>query len=61
MRFEGMGEVTFGTGASLMMNTGKEAIKSGKGLMTTIAYAYNGEISYALEGIIHSTGDNESG
>ncbi|WP_082630439.1 glycerol kinase GlpK [Peribacillus muralis] len=58
MCFEkGMVKSTFGTGSSLMMNTGKEAIKSGKGLMTTIAYAYDGEVSYALEGIIHSTGD----
>ncbi|MFE7083179.1 glycerol kinase GlpK [Priestia megaterium] len=54
---KGMVKSTFGTGSSLMMNTGKKAIKSGKGLMTTIAYAYDGTINYALEGIVHSTGD----
>jgi glycerol kinase len=54
---EGMIKATYGTGSSLMMNTGKEAVKSTKGLMTTIAYAFDGTVHYALEGIIHSTGD----
>lgn len=54
---EGMVKATFGTGSSLMMNTGKDAIQSNNGLMTTIAYAYDGIVYYALEGILHSTGD----
>ena len=54
---QGKVKATFGTGSSLMMNTEETPIKSNNGLMTTIAYAYNGNVSYALEGIIHSTGD----
>ncbi|MCL7749914.1 glycerol kinase GlpK [Halalkalibacter alkaliphilus] len=54
---EGMIKATYGTGSSLMMNTGKKPIKSTEGLMTTIAYAFDGTVHYALEGIIHSTGD----
>ncbi|MBS4208116.1 glycerol kinase GlpK [Bacillus sp. FJAT-50079] len=54
---EGMVKATFGTGSSLMMNTGKTPIRTEKGLMTTIAYAYDGHVYYALEGVIHSTGD----
>lgn len=54
---EGMVKATFGTGSSLMFNTGNEAVTSSKGLMTSIAYAFDGTVNYALEGIIHSTGD----
>jgi glycerol kinase len=48
------GEVknTYGTGCFLLMNTGKKPVSSQKGLLTTIAWGINGEITYALEGSI---------
>ena len=52
------GEVknTYGTGCFLLMNTGKEAIRSKSGLLTTIAASTNGEIQYALEGSVFVAG-----
>ncbi len=43
---------TYGTGCFLLMNTGKEAISSNSGLVTTIAATVNNEIEYALEGSV---------
>ncbi|WP_420387551.1 glycerol kinase GlpK [Roseivirga sp.] len=48
----GMVKNTYGTGCFLVMNTGKEAIKSEHKLLTTIGWQVNGEVSYALEGSI---------
>lgn len=53
---KGMVKNTYGTGAFIIMNTGKEPIKSENGLLTTIAYGLNGEITYALEGSIFVAG-----
>lgn len=47
---------TYGTGCFLLMNTGSEIIKSGNGLITTIASGINNEVSYALEGSIFVAG-----
>lgn len=47
---------TYGTGAFIVMNTGTEPTLSDKGLLTTIAYGVNGEITYALEGSIFVAG-----
>ncbi|MFB9860299.1 glycerol kinase GlpK [Salinicoccus siamensis] len=47
---------TYGTGCFLLMNTGTEAIQSDNGLLTTIAYGYDGEVNYALEGSIFVAG-----
>ncbi len=47
---------TYGTGCFLLMNTGTEAIQSDNGLLTTIAYGYDGEVKYALEGSIFVAG-----
>lgn len=52
----GMVKNTYGTGAFIIMNTGKEAIQSDNGLLTTIGYGINGEITYALEGSIFVAG-----
>ena len=38
------------------MNTGKEAVQSDNGLLTTIAYGLDGEVHYALEGSIFVSG-----
>src|SRR5690606_20017713 len=53
---KGMVKNTYGTGAFIIMNTGKEPIKSDNGLLTTIAYGLNGEVTYALEGSIFVAG-----
>jgi glycerol kinase len=52
----GDGKVTFGTGAFLVQNTGREWVRSRNRLLGTIAYRLGGEITYALEGSILSAG-----
>ncbi len=47
---------TYGTGCFMLMNTGNELIHSDKGLLSTIAWGLNGEITYALEGSIFIAG-----
>lgn len=43
---------TYGTGCFILMNTGKKPIKSDNGLLTTIAWGIDGQVTYALEGSI---------
>ena len=43
---------TYGTGNFILMNTGKNIIRSKNGLLTTIAYGLNNEVTYALEGSV---------
>lgn len=52
------GEVknTYGTGCFLLMNTGKEAIASQHGLLTTVAASVGEEQEYALEGSVFVAG-----
>ncbi len=47
---------TYGTGAFILMNTGTQPIISTNGLLTTIGYAIDGEVTYALEGSIFVAG-----
>ncbi len=47
---------TYGTGAFIVMNTGKEPTLSANGLLTTIAYGLKDDINYALEGSIFVAG-----
>mgnify|MGYP000715272885 CR=1 FL=1 len=47
---------TYGTGCFLLMNTGKEAIASRNGLITTVAGGLGGDVDYALEGSIYIGG-----
>ncbi len=47
---------TYGTGCFLLMNTGKEAVTSKRGLLTTIAASADGSVNYALEGSIFMAG-----
>lgn len=47
---------TYGTGCFLLMNTGKEAITSRNGLLTTIAASTGNEVEYALEGSVFVAG-----
>ncbi|MEJ6528997.1 MULTISPECIES: glycerol kinase GlpK [unclassified Exiguobacterium] len=53
---KGEGKNTYGTGCFMLMNTGEEAVKSDHGLLTTIAWGYNGKVEYALEGSIFVAG-----
>ncbi|GAE28076.1 glycerol kinase [Halalkalibacter wakoensis JCM 9140] len=53
----GMAKATYGTGTSVLMHTG-ELVNSNNGLVTSIAWGLDGKVSYALEGIINSTGDS---
>lgn len=47
---------TYGTGCFLLMNTGKEAIVSKSGLLTTIAAGLDAKPEYALEGSVFVAG-----
>lgn len=48
----GMAKTTYGTGCFLVMNTGKEPVKSENQLLTTVAWKIGDEINYALEGSV---------
>jgi glycerol kinase len=52
----GRAKNTYGTGCFLLMNTGTSAPRSDSGLLTTIAWAVQGRVEYALEGSIFATG-----
>jgi glycerol kinase len=47
---------TYGTGCFLLMYTGDKAVRSTKGLLTTLACSATGGPAYALEGSIFTTG-----
>jgi len=49
---KGNAKNTYGTGCFLLMNTGNKPIFSNNGLVTTIGWGINGQISYALEGSV---------
>ena len=53
---KGMLKTTYGTGSSIMMNTGEECITSSHGLVTSLAWKLNGRVNYVLEGNINYTG-----
>jgi glycerol kinase len=52
----GKAKVTFGTGSSVLLNIGHSMQRSASSNVTTIAWVYDGEITYAVEGIINFTG-----
>ena len=53
----GMAKVTYGTGSSIMIHTGYSPMAPPDGLVTSIGFAYKGNVHYVFEGNIHSTGD----
>ena len=53
---EGMAKNTYGTGCFLLMNTGAKKIVSRSGLLTTIAWRLNHQVTYALEGSVFNSG-----
>ncbi len=52
----GMMKATYGTGCFALLNTGTDRVKSGNGLLTTIACRLGGRTTYALEGSIFIAG-----
>ena len=52
----GMVKSTYGTGCFVVLNTGRTPVASSNKLLTTIAYQFGGERSYALEGSIFVAG-----
>ncbi len=52
----GMAKNTYGTGCFMLMNTGETPVKSGHGLLTTIAWGIDGKVEYALEGSVFIAG-----
>ncbi len=55
---KGMVKNTYGTGCFMLMNTGNTPIHSEHGLLTTIAWAIDGNITYALEGSVFVGGSS---
>lgn len=52
----GMLKSTYGTGCFALLHTGSEIVRSTNRLLTTVAYRFNGDVSYALEGSIFTAG-----
>jgi len=53
---EGMSKNTYGTGCFMLLNTGKNIVKSRHGLLTTIGFKCKGHVNYALEGSVFNAG-----
>jgi glycerol kinase len=56
----GVGKATYGTGSSVMMNTGTRPLPPPNGLVTSVGYGTKDEIAFVYEGNIHCTGDTIS-
>lgn len=54
----GMAKATYGTGTSLLMNIGHKPVDPKNGLVLTIAWGRDKQITYALEGVIRTSGDS---
>jgi glycerol kinase len=52
----GTAKNTYGTGCFMLMNTGRKAVDSRRGLLTTIAWCIDGKVDYALEGSVFVAG-----
>lgn len=52
----GSAKVTFGTGSSVLLNIGEQAILSNSGIVTAVAWVIDGQPTYAFEGITNFTG-----
>lgn len=53
---KGMIKATYGTGSSIMMNIGDKPIQSKHGLVTSLAWGFDGKVQYVLEGNLNYTG-----
>ncbi len=52
----GMAKCTYGTSASLVMNTGDAPVAPGSGMLSTIAVSLDGKVQYAIEGVLFICG-----
>jgi glycerol kinase len=52
----GMAKATYGTGCFFLLNTGQQALSPAIGMLTTMAYRFEGRPSYAVEGSIFAAG-----
>jgi glycerol kinase len=52
----GTSKCTYGTGSFVLVNTGKDLVRSDAGLLTTVAWDIGDGLVYALEGAIFVTG-----
>jgi glycerol kinase len=52
----GMTKSTYGTGCFLLMHTGRQPVRSGHGLLTTVAWDLGSGMEYALEGSVFNAG-----
>lgn len=52
----GMAKNTYGTGCFMLMNTGSKPVPSKAGLLTTLAWGLDGQVTYALEGSVFIAG-----
>lgn len=55
-RRPGQTKATYGTGSSVMMQTGENLVSSTNGLATSLAWGLNGKVEYVLEGNLNYTG-----
>lgn len=53
---KGMAKCSYGTAAALMMNTGDHLAAPGQGLISTVACSIDGEVQYAVEGVLFICG-----
>ena len=54
--FKGQAKNTYGTGCFTLMNTGDQSVRSKNGLVTSVAWALDGKVTYALEGSVFNAG-----
>ena len=52
----GSAKNTYGTGCFLLLNTGSSPVESNNGLLTTIGWNIDGEVTYCLEGSVFVAG-----
>jgi len=52
----GMAKNTYGTGCFMLMNTGRQPVRSENQLLTTVAWGIGGRMEYALEGSVFVAG-----
>ena len=55
---KGEAKNTYGTGCFMLMNTGDKPVMSSHGLLTTIAWGIDNQITYALEGSVYTAGSS---
>ena len=49
-------KVTYGTGSFILVNTGVHIVRSTQGMLSTVAWSWAGEVTYALEGSVFIAG-----